>query len=222
MTERVTIIGFGSLLSEESAKRTCPSLRNFRLGKVQGYSRVFNKVDPKSECLDSAHIASWALMAKQNSATLITLFEIDKEDYPAFARREVDYDLRCVQYSELETGQKGQGIACCGFENDAEFHAYLAFHPIQKERHEVRRAELYKGRVWRKDILPRPKYLALCLEAARALGKNYVENILNHTYLADRRTTLASYLSENADELDYIRDIKWIDNFIKVKIKADA
>ena len=38
---RRTIIGFGSLLSEVSARSTFPSLTHFRLGRVRGYRRVF-------------------------------------------------------------------------------------------------------------------------------------------------------------------------------------
>lgn len=40
-TFTVTILGFGSLLSEKSARTTFPNLQNFRLGKVLNYRRVF-------------------------------------------------------------------------------------------------------------------------------------------------------------------------------------
>lgn len=35
------IVGFGSLLSAASAASTCPGVRNFRLGRVRGWRRVF-------------------------------------------------------------------------------------------------------------------------------------------------------------------------------------
>jgi hypothetical protein len=37
----VTLVGFGSLLSETSSRTTFPTLSNFRLGRVQGFRRVF-------------------------------------------------------------------------------------------------------------------------------------------------------------------------------------
>jgi len=37
----ITLIGFGSLLSETSSRTTFPQLVNFRLGRVQGYRRLF-------------------------------------------------------------------------------------------------------------------------------------------------------------------------------------
>ena len=37
----ITILGFGSLLSERSSRTTFPDLFNFRLGRVRNYRRVF-------------------------------------------------------------------------------------------------------------------------------------------------------------------------------------
>ena len=37
----VTLIGFGSLLSEQSSRSTFPTLHSFRLGRVQGFRRLF-------------------------------------------------------------------------------------------------------------------------------------------------------------------------------------
>ncbi|KAF5841124.1 hypothetical protein DUNSADRAFT_14299 [Dunaliella salina] len=38
---QMTVAGFGSLLSERSARTTFPELQNFRLGKIAGWRRVF-------------------------------------------------------------------------------------------------------------------------------------------------------------------------------------
>jgi len=40
----VTIIGFGSLLSPRSAGTTFKNLQNFRVGRVDGWRRVFAHV----------------------------------------------------------------------------------------------------------------------------------------------------------------------------------
>jgi len=37
----VTLVGFGSLLSETSSCTTFPTLTNFRLGRVRGFRRIF-------------------------------------------------------------------------------------------------------------------------------------------------------------------------------------
>ena len=40
--EYITIVGFGSLLSERSSRMTFPDLQNFRLGRVPNYRRAFS------------------------------------------------------------------------------------------------------------------------------------------------------------------------------------
>ena len=39
--QHTSIVGFGSLLSPDSAALTCPGVTNFRLGRVRGWRRVF-------------------------------------------------------------------------------------------------------------------------------------------------------------------------------------
>ena len=39
----ITILGFGSLLSERSSRMTFPDLVNFRLGRIPNYRRVFRQ-----------------------------------------------------------------------------------------------------------------------------------------------------------------------------------
>ena len=218
MKDMITIIGFGSLLSEESARRTCPSLKNFRLGRVEHFVRAFNKVDSNCEDFADKNIASWAFVDMPGATSLVTLFEIHADDYPAFIRREADYDLRCISYIETETENVGEGIACCAFDDDLQYMEYLERHPIQKERYLSREFERYNGPIWRKDILPRNKYLAVCLEAARKLGKHYVENILRQGYLADEKTTLGEYISRHFNKHKHLSEMKWLKDFIKVSV----
>ena len=46
-----TIIGFGSLLSETSARGTFPTLKNFRVDKIRGFRRVYAHVGAYSACV---------------------------------------------------------------------------------------------------------------------------------------------------------------------------
>jgi len=43
-TGTITFVGYGSLLSKQSALTTSPNLTNFRFGVVRNYRRIFNKV----------------------------------------------------------------------------------------------------------------------------------------------------------------------------------
>ena len=46
MSEWVTIVGFGSLLSKRSALTTTPSLRNYQYVRVKGFQRLFTCARP--------------------------------------------------------------------------------------------------------------------------------------------------------------------------------
>jgi hypothetical protein len=139
---RVTICGFGSLMSQASAqcvlllppppqfldldplacrgdRRTFPSLRNFRTGKVAGFARVFRLVsvscilhgysNPAREeygtCTGAgglcryatAHTlqtATCAAARREDSHLLVALFDVDPDELPAFFERE--HRLRCL------------------------------------------------------------------------------------------------------------------------------
>ena len=49
----------------------------------------------------------------------------------------------------------------------------------------------------RDDVLPCRVYLRHCVLAAQKLGPSAHVNFLDHTYLADRQTTIRQYLSDN-------------------------
>lgn len=87
------IVGFGSLLSAVSAASTCPGVRNFRLGRVRGWRRVFGhpahiffhrgiaKPDSKeiaSLCAEPSGDASGFVMAA---------FEVPTSELPALVSR---------------------------------------------------------------------------------------------------------------------------------------
>ena len=78
----VTILGFGSLLSERSSRTTFPELINFRLGRVPGHRRVFGH--PASiffqrgiACMDTLEISS--LCAERDGESFVTRGDEGKE-----------------------------------------------------------------------------------------------------------------------------------------------
>jgi hypothetical protein len=81
----VTILGFGSLLSERSAKLTFPNLSNFRLGKVNNYRRVF---DHPASIFFSRGIANQKTMEMSSLAAeycpgasfICSVFEVSNEN----------------------------------------------------------------------------------------------------------------------------------------------
>ena len=85
------IIGFGSLLSEKSARSTMPNLRNFQFAKLYGYKRVFSHpanifIKYGIANLKTNELASLSI-EKDNQSTnpfIVSVFKIPKNEINAF------------------------------------------------------------------------------------------------------------------------------------------
>lgn len=124
--ERVTILGFGSLLSEKSARTTFPGLESFRLGRVHNYKRVF--AQPASIFFrrgiankDTLEMSSLSAEYCPGSSFICSVFEVSNtngefmaiqsaeendtegEFTPslAFREREEEFDIILVPFKEL-------------------------------------------------------------------------------------------------------------------------
>nr|XP_018623423.1 uncharacterized protein LOC104087607 isoform X3 [Nicotiana tomentosiformis] len=179
----ISICGFGSLLSERSARSTFPDLINFRVGKLSGFRRVFAHVAPifferGIANLDTKEISSLSVESCEGETLIVTIFEIQRSEIPAFIEREHEFRFLaviCTRYSDeeyLKTRCKGdKGI----------FFQQYGRYNIDK--------------IWRDDILPCRVYLRHCVLAAQNLGDIAYDNFLDHTFLGDRRTTIREYLA---------------------------
>ena len=56
--------------------------------------------------------------------------------------------------------------------------------------------------MWDDELLPCPVYLRHCVLAAEKMGTEAYDSFLDSTYLADRATTIRSYLDKRPDILD--------------------
>ena len=150
-----------------------------------------------------------------------TYFEIPGEEFPALAAREAEFELRAVTYEDDEDdgeggGSDGKKAILCVRSSDA---AYV-------ERHCERMKGTLKGggdgepavecgcvacvlrgfgeeRIWYPGwrspptVLPARAYARHCVLAAESLGPEALASFLDHTFLADRRTTLRTHLERN-------------------------
>nr|XP_016450279.1 PREDICTED: uncharacterized protein LOC107775111 isoform X2 [Nicotiana tabacum] len=179
----ISICGFGSLLSERSARSTFPDLINFRVGKLSGFRRVFAHVAPifferGTANLDTKEISSLSVESCEGETLIVTIFEIQRSEVIPETLNELFYinpAVICTRYSDeeyLKTRCKGdKGI----------FFQQYGRYNIDK--------------IWRDDILPCRVYLRHCVLAAQNLGDIAYDNFLDHTFLGDRRTTIREYLA---------------------------
>ncbi len=189
----IQVVGYGSLLSEASARRTAPSLARFRLVRVPGYVRIFNKVSPawmaRHEVRDERQVAVLAARERAGASFLGTAFAVDEDDFLSLFEREHHYrwvEVACVE----EDGSATTGRLCAEW-TDAEYRLNRC---VTEAEYERRVGRFYEGALWRDDVLPCPPYLEACLEAARSLGPRVYDDFCRTSFLADGRTTIEAWL----------------------------
>lgn len=215
---KITVIGFGSLLSERSARLTFPTLTHFRLGRVPRYRRVF------------AHPAS--VFFQREIANLATLeisslsVEYVSEDYPGFVaaifevpndykltlqdgkvipslefwEREEEFDIIPIEYLESDATKVDLGIICTRSTDET----YLERWGEEHFRNKYQQYGLQTIWNWSKDSGMRPcaVYLKHCYLAAMRMGDACLNSFLDETFLIDRTTTIREYLSTNPQVLE--------------------
>jgi hypothetical protein len=205
----ISVVGYGSLLSEASARQTVPALQNFRLVRVPGYRRIFNKVgvvflsrhgaDPSSR-----ELASCSTQLDDHCEIICSQFECSPEDFVELYEREHRFrwvEVETLRFNSLGSDSsqglstKASGRMCTGYD-DMEYRLNKCITPAE---YELRVGRYYTGALWRDDILPFPRYLAFCLQAASSQGDEVLDNFLDSSYLADGVTNIRTYLQQSVE-----------------------
>ena len=219
----VTILGFGSLLSERSSRMTFPELQNFRLGRVPNYRRVFGHPTSiffqrgiaKPETKEMSSLS--AEHAPGYPGFICSVFETPNKDMmndgvpsEAFLLREEEFGIIMVPYEDHNTnngkgssedgGHPKQGILCT-VSTDEEYLRRWG-----RERFEEHFVKYGISQIWgwAKDsgLKPCPVYLRHCYLAAKSMGDDCFNSFLDDTFLVDRKTTLREYLADNPRVLE--------------------
>ena len=139
-----TILAYGALLSESSARLTFPHLNNFRLVRVRGYRRVFghphlfligqnvvNLADPSlrlaSLSAEKVATSDYTSPAEEDAAGFVVAafdVELDDEQRKDFMERERAYQFAKIPYYDIDSDYiaipKGRGVICLAGSNDEE------------------------------------------------------------------------------------------------------
>ncbi|MED6211243.1 hypothetical protein PIB30_071829 [Stylosanthes scabra] len=194
----ISICGFGSLLSERSARSTFPDLLNFRVARLNGFRRVFAHVAPvffergiaKPETME---ISSLSVEPCEGETLIVTVFEIRKSEIPDFIKREVEFRFLAVLPETLDGKPFDFPAVLCTRYSDEEFLNIRC--KGSKEVYFQQYGRWNIDKIWRDDVFPCRVYLRHCVLAAKNLGDTAYDNFLDHTYLADRKTTIREYLA---------------------------
>ncbi|GFP90205.1 hypothetical protein PHJA_001164400 [Phtheirospermum japonicum] len=202
--ELVSICGFGSLLSERSARITFPELINSRVAKLSGFRRVFAHVAPiffergiaKPE---TKEISSLGVEPCQGETLVVTTFEIRRSEIPAFIEREHEFRFLAVKPETFNGLLYTTPSVLCARYSDEE---YLLNRCKGSEEIFFQRYGRYGiDKIWLDDILPCRVYLRHCVLAAKNLSETAYDNFLDHTFLGDRKTTIREYLATSGSRI---------------------
>ena len=203
-----TIAGFGSLLSESSARSTFPDLLNFRLARVDGYRRVFAHAcdiffERGIARPETGEISSLSVEQHADSKLIVTLFEVlaTPEAINAFIQREHEFKFVAVKptpFDDCNSNEEERTAVICARNTDEAYRAKRC-PPAEWSRRYGRHG---LTSIWREDVLPCRVYLRHCALAAARLGPVVEANFLDETVLADRKTTIRAWLKRNPEILD--------------------
>ncbi|KAL9390607.1 hypothetical protein Peur_019212 [Populus x canadensis] len=197
-SDLISVCGFGSLLSERSARSTFPDLLNFRVARLNGFRRVFAHVAPiffergiaKPE---TKEISSLSVEPCEGESLVVTVFEIEKSEIPAFMERELEFRFLAVVPETLDGKPFDFPAVLCARYSDEEFFQVRC--KGSKEIYFQHYGRYNIDKIWRDDILPCRAYLRHCVLAAKNLSDAAYNNFLEHTFLGDRKTTIREYLA---------------------------
>jgi hypothetical protein len=207
----ITILGFGSLISENSSRLTFPDLHNFRLVRVPHYRRVFGHVASiffqrniaRKETLEMASL-SVEYVDHTYPGFLAAAFEVPADELmadgipsQAFLEREEEFDVITVPYFPVDpvsqqvfAEESQQGVICQRGSDE-----------LYIQRWGEERFQEYYGQYgiqtiwnWTEGLRPCAVYLRHCYLAAEKLG--CLDSFLDETYLVDRKTKLRDYMKQ--------------------------
>ncbi|KAF3340594.1 hypothetical protein FCM35_KLT09438 [Carex littledalei] len=123
----VSICGFGSLLSERSARSTFPDLKNFRVAQLHGFRRVFAHVAPifferGIANAETGEISSLSVESCEGEFLIVTVFEIKIEEVPSFLKREEEFRFLAVYPEGLDgIPFSNQAVLCARYSDEEYF-----------------------------------------------------------------------------------------------------
>jgi len=191
--KKISIFGYGSLMSIKSVQSTMPNANNFRPGTLNNYMRIFSLINRNEnknnyENEHSKEIAILSVKSKKNSSIKGIIFDIPVYELNNFFEREKNYTIK--KLNVIDNNKLHSCYVCLENENE-----YInSINSIKK---------LNCG----SDMKPEQNYLLMCLNVIlnindynlsfRNSKMEYIKNFFDHCYLADCKTTIRQYMKQN-------------------------
>ena len=179
--DNITIFGYGSLMSDESVKKSMPNACNFRPAILPNHVRIFSFLD---DDYDGKPILT--IKKQQNKFVKGVIFDIPHNELNNFLHRERHYDIK--KMNVYDNNNKTQLCYVC-LDYNKQYSNVIK--------------NLNCGII----IPPEHEYLLLCLKTIIKINtinkyfhnskNDFIENFLNDCYLSDCKTTIRKYIKNN-------------------------
>ncbi|XP_057957661.1 uncharacterized protein LOC131150749 isoform X2 [Malania oleifera] len=163
-----SVCGFGSLLSEASARSTFPYLINFRIARLNGFRRVFAHAaavffERGIAKPETKEISSLSVEPCEGETLVVTVFEIQRSEIPSFIEREHEFRFVAVLPETLDGKPFSNPAVLCARSSDEEYFKIRC--KGSKEIYFQRFGRYNIHKIWQDDILPCRVYLRHCKES---------------------------------------------------------
>ncbi len=156
--KNIKIFGYGSLVNENSIRRTVPNATNIIPVKIKGFVRVFNLPTKNKRCIiNNIPVAVLNIEKSEYYEEMNgVVFDMDETHFEDLKARESSYEL-----FELET-----------YDYEGKLHRAFTF-----------RARHYEAYDFQFESPTQEEYLRLCLDGAKSFGEKFYEDFLNTTHI---------------------------------------
>ena len=206
------VIGFGSLLSEKSAKSTMPNLKNFQLTKLHGFRRLFTHpanifVERGIANMKTGEVSSLCVEPltdndsdndKNINPFIVSLFEMPHSELDRLFKREEEFHMIQTEIYNPQLECNVKGWLCCKGTDE------MCFEKWSQEKFDKEWKIYGIDTIWNwvekhGPIYPCRVYLRHCLLACKKQGQHVLDDFMKNTYLYDRKTTIKEYMEKNPD-----------------------
>lgn len=157
--KQIKIFGYGSLINEQSLRKTVPNAKNIKPCKLYGFVRVFNIEEKRfSPITNKPKTVLNIEKSEFNQYVNGISFEISMQEFQALQEREKQYEI--VQ-AEIEN-----------YENKNNISKAMVFR--------VKHFEAFDYQYNNKD---QENYLNICLEGSKEISKEFYNDFLKTTFI---------------------------------------
>ena len=200
----IKVFGYGSLMSQLSARSTMPSLQWFMPAILHEHKRTFSLVSISGLIRGGANqetleMAALGINPSPTHNVYGCAFDISAAEMAAYVEREHRY--RLVDIHVNIEGMLHPAVTVVPYASNEEYRA-AKFADDEVGWHE-RVGQHYSGPLFdRRDVWPMRAYLRDCLAAAASLGgRAWLVNFLDESFCSDGATSIRSYISAHPDRV---------------------